>query len=552
MQLGFTDAAKDVDLRGELRRADAQVRLLPLLLRRRALRAARPRAPAGGRASSQALLLARVDTDPELLPPPLPTPRNSAPPAPPPFSPARNPRSIPKGFDEELRFLSRELLRAWPEAAAGGAAEDSTAWTMRFAEDYFANGGREGLLARRRAESAVAGDDEAEEEEIPFPTPEELEAKIQQIFVAADTDGNGVLDRKEFKRVMKLFASELKLQVSDLRQIMLLADENDDGLIEYHEFVPVALELLQTMYAKMRHAQQQAKRQSRAADAAQDFLLNGLTREQLEAALGEMFRAADTDGSGELDRKEFQTCLKSSDLGLTKKQIALLMDEVDSNYDGVVQYSEFVPIAFGLLSEMVSKQMEYDQLPADEAAAMDYLQGLFAEYDADGSGRLHISTLKQAFSDGDIGLSKLQLRALLAEAKVDAKGEVDYKEFAKTSAGMIASILSVMTDSDRAARVVAARAGSSSFTIMGLSRDAFPEAMRGAFAAIDPEGSGRAPMDALAELLRTSLGLDDRTVNTICNVAWEGGLDEAGNVDLNFVAAVSFDVLAQMESMAAY
>jgi hypothetical protein len=86
---------------------------------------------------------------------------------------------------------------------------------------------------------------------------------------------------------------------------------------------------------------------------------------------------------------------------------------------------------------------------------MEYLQGLFAEYDADGAGRLHISTLKQAFSDGDIGLSTLQVRALLAEAKVDAKGEVDYREFAKTSAGMIASILSVMTDSDRAARVVA-------------------------------------------------------------------------------------------------
>ena len=217
-----------------------------------------------------------------------------------------------------------------------------------------------------------------------------------------------------------------------------------------------------------------------------------------------------------------------------------------------MQYSEFVPVAFGLLSEMVSKQMEYDQLPADEAAAMDYLVQLFSEYDAEGSGRLHISTLRMAFADGDIGLSKLQLRALLAEAKTDAKGELDYREFAKTSAGMIASILSVMTDSARAARVVAARAGSSTFTIMGLSRDAFPDAMRGAFASIDASGSGRASMDALADLLKGQLGLDERTVNTICNVAWEGGLDEHGNVDLNFVAMVSFDVLAQMESMSAY
>ena len=58
------------------------------------------------------------------------------------------------------------------------------------------------------------------------------------------------------------------------------------------------------MYAKMRAARAEAKRSARAQAAAQDFLLNGLTKAQLEEALGDMFRAADTDGSGELDRKE--------------------------------------------------------------------------------------------------------------------------------------------------------------------------------------------------------------------------------------------------------
>jgi hypothetical protein len=157
-------------------------------------------------------------------------------PRPPSLAPRLSPSSVPKGFDEELRFLSREMLRSWPEAAAAGAGADSTSWSLTFAEDYFRNGGREGVLARRRAAAAEDEEEEEEEDEIRFPSPEELELKIQQIFVAADTDGNGVLDRKEFKRVMKLFASELHLQVSDLRQIMVLADENDDGLIEYNEF----------------------------------------------------------------------------------------------------------------------------------------------------------------------------------------------------------------------------------------------------------------------------------------------------------------------------
>ena len=352
---------------------------------------------------------------------------------------------------------------------------------------------------------------------------------------------------------MKLFASELNITVADLRQLMVLADENSDGLIEYHEFVPIALELLQTMYAKMRHAQQERMRQTKAADAASDFLLNGLTRAQLEEAMKEMFRNADTDGSGALDRKEFESCLKGSDLNLTKKQIRALLDEVDNNFDGVIQYSEFIPIAFGLLSEMVSKQMEYDQLPSDEAAAMDYLVELFSDYDADGSGKIHISTLKQAFRDGDIGLSQLQLRALLAEAKADkTTGEVDYRAFAKTSAGMIASILKTMTDAERASRVVAARAGSSNVTLFGLTRDAFPSALMDAFSPIDPEGTGRATLDAMASVLADTLGLDDNAINVLCNIAWDFGIDSEGKCDLRLVSQLSFDVLAQMESMRSY
>jgi calmodulin len=349
---------------------------------------------------------------------------------------------------------------------------------------------------------------------------------------------------------MKAFAEELKVSMADLRQLMVLADENDDGLIEYREFVPLATELLALVYAKLRHEAQQAERASAAVDDSVNFLLNGMGREELEESFRTMFREADTDGSGYLDRKEFGAALRQSDLGLTKKQIRLLMEEADANGDGRVSYTEFIPLAFSLLAEMVAKQLEYEQLPADEAAAANYLESLFADYDVDGSGRIALPALKRAFRDSDIGLTSLQLRALLGLARADEGGEVDYHDFAVKAASMVAAIVAVQTDSDMAAKVVAARAGASALTILGLDRLAFRDMLAGSMAAVDATGSGRGSLADVRGVL-VSLGLDERTTGALLNLAREGGVDDAGNVELAFVAEYAFDTLAQLQQLEA-
>ena len=53
-----------------------------------------------------------------------------------------------------------------------------------------------------------------------------------------------------------------------------------------------------------------------------------------------MFKQADTDGSGVLSRQQFSTCLRNTELGLSRKEINALMGEADSNHDGVVSYDE--------------------------------------------------------------------------------------------------------------------------------------------------------------------------------------------------------------------
>lgn len=81
-------------------------------------------------------------------------------------------------------------------------------------------------------------------------------------------------------------------------------------------------------------------------DAVEDLLLHGMSKTELEALMLRVFRKADLDRSGLLNRAEFKVCLKAAKLGLTRKDINLIMSTVDINHDGQISYDEFVPVCF--------------------------------------------------------------------------------------------------------------------------------------------------------------------------------------------------------------
>lgn len=60
-----------------------------------------------------------------------------------------------------------------------------------------------------------------------------------------DEDQSGFLDRQEFKKC--LASARLGLTSREINTIMAEVDENEDGVIEYGEFMPLAIELLQSM-----------------------------------------------------------------------------------------------------------------------------------------------------------------------------------------------------------------------------------------------------------------------------------------------------------------
>lgn len=62
--------------------------------------------------------------------------------------------------------------------------------------------------------------------------------------------------------------------------------------------------------------------------------MKGLPRHELEVSIQQIFRGADGDGSGALNRAEFLRCLKESGLGFTRRELNLILSKCDRHGEG--------------------------------------------------------------------------------------------------------------------------------------------------------------------------------------------------------------------------
>eukprot|EP01043_Picozoa_sp_COSAG02_P071238 COSAG02_NODE_12937_length_1470_cov_0.827863_1_plen_136_part_10 len=119
----------------------------------------------------------------------------------------------------------------------------------------------------------------------------EMEEYLSNLFHESDSDGNGWLDPQEFKEIM--IAADIGLTTEDIYEIMLAADENGDGKIEYAEFVPIAAETIQALQAREEMERKDAEMLEDAEFAAEMYLSRGLTKEDLDSIIMAEFQRAD-------------------------------------------------------------------------------------------------------------------------------------------------------------------------------------------------------------------------------------------------------------------
>ncbi|KAK1433362.1 hypothetical protein QVD17_10272 [Tagetes erecta] len=127
---------------------------------------------------------------------------------------------------------------------------------------------------------------------------------LKQLFTMLDTDNSGTITFEELKQGLNRVGSNL--MESEIKELMDAADIDSNGTIEYGEFIAATLHM------------------------------NKLERdENLLAA----FRFFDKDGSGFITMDELQQACK--DFGLQDAQLDEMIQEVDQDNDGRIDYAEF-------------------------------------------------------------------------------------------------------------------------------------------------------------------------------------------------------------------
>ena len=134
-----------------------------------------------------------------------------------------------------------------------------------------------------------------------------------KFFNQLDTDGDGKINKNDLLKGLKEKIESKTLEM-DVDRIYRNIDMDNNGFIQYEEFVRAAV--------------------------------------SKEKILKFAFRYFDKDNSGEISRNELEAIFKQGVTDQTKIQEALdqIINEVDENRDGIIQYSEFVHIMKKMLN----------------------------------------------------------------------------------------------------------------------------------------------------------------------------------------------------------
>jgi Ca2+-binding EF-hand superfamily protein len=254
--------------------------------------------------------------------------------------------------------------------------------------------------------------------------PAMLERYFKKLFAIADTNGDGVLQPAEFRRLLEL--SGFNLDASQVNELVYRADSNNNGVIEYDEFIPVAMDIL---------------RSRKSSGRAPMPRIEDVPAPMLERYFKKLFSIADTNRDGVLQPNELQRLFQLSGFGFSKAQVDSLMAQADTNRNGVIEYEEFIPVAMSILSQQQENIDTYLDTQDEQQARQFLLQGktrdqlerqmkkIFLFADEDCSGNLDLREFKNCLGGMGLPLNAAQTSELMSMVDVNHDGKVDYEEF---------------------------------------------------------------------------------------------------------------------------
>ena len=139
-----------------------------------------------------------------------------------------------------------------------------------------------------------------------------------------------------------------------------------------------------------------------------------LTEEEV-AEFKEAFSLFDKDSDGSITCEELRTVMTSFGHNLTTAELQEMIQEVDSDGNGKIEFSEFIT--------MMAKTMSTRN-------CNDELLEAFKVLDKDGSGSISEVELRQVMTNIGEKVTDEEIREMIQEADIDGDGQVSFKEFA--------------------------------------------------------------------------------------------------------------------------
>ncbi|GKU95800.1 hypothetical protein SLEP1_g9117 [Rubroshorea leprosula] len=137
------------------------------------------------------------------------------------------------------------------------------------------------------------------------------------------------------------------------------------------------------------------------------------------AELREIFRSFDRNNDGSLTQLELGSLLRSLGLKPSPDQLDALIQKVDTNNNGLVEFSEFIAL---VAPELLPEKSPYSE---------EQLKQLFRMFDRDGNGFITAAELAHSMAKLGHALTAEELTGMIKEADTDGDGMISFQEFSQ-------------------------------------------------------------------------------------------------------------------------